>query len=289
MNALANKKGMTLVEVIVGLVVCAIFVTIAIAVISPITESYGRTENRAEAEMIGKNVLETIRGKTGTADVLEVVEQGKGLAYDRQVITVDGSGYLTIGGERAYPASYYNGKTLELVTKQDAPNKIQVLLKVKNKQGTVLAQIDTIVAPIIGGGRNELEEYEQIYKDIAKDMKPWTGRDTLIRLTYEKTGYLVKVDPRILDKTGYAGQVQYWRPYQLSSREVFFFGSAKTYESSPHGGWEAALIYIHEDVYVYKNHGTKRVGSIANASSYATMDAFINGPLMKDNFIKLEN
>ena len=157
---IGSRRGMTLIEIIVGLAVCVIFLAICVAVIAPMTHIDSRTEGKSEAQMIAKNLTESIRGKTDTCTSL-TAEDSSGntvtdtntdctvIGYDGKKITVNSDGYLTIAGNPAYPASYYNGKTVTMTVRYVTANKIRMILKVLNSEKTALGTVDTILTPVL--------------------------------------------------------------------------------------------------------------------------------------------
>jgi len=191
-----DKKGMTLIEVIVGLAVCAIFLGICIAVISPILNVDARNESKTEAQMIAKNLTESIRGKTDTCNTLSSADGGKSIAYDDNIITVNSDGYLTIKGNLVYPASYYNNnddkssssKTISMTTSDAGTNKVEMVLEVK-RGDMVLAKVDTLLSPVLTG-YSESSTSDDTYPgtDIKLVSNYWPTDEDYDKLSDKKWG-----------------------------------------------------------------------------------------------------
>ncbi|MEA4923083.1 MAG: prepilin-type N-terminal cleavage/methylation domain-containing protein [Eubacteriaceae bacterium] len=168
-----DKKGMTLIEVIVGLLICGIFVTAAIAALSPVLSTYRATENKSEAQMISKNLMETMRGKTNTCSKLTT--ENNVIEYDGKKIKISDEGYLLVDGNMAYDKSYYNDKTVGMKTGQISENKINVVLSVYSSKGKTLAEADGDLEPITQTGEKTVSEGEGTYPgtDIKLTSNYW--------------------------------------------------------------------------------------------------------------------
>lgn len=178
-KSIAGKKGMTLIEVIIGLAICGIFVGVAIAAISPITDTYRTTENKSEAQMVAKNLMETIRGKTNTCTELVADNSGTQsiIKYDGKEIRVNSDGYLLINNNLAYDAAYYNNKTIYLAATQISKNKINVILSVNNEDGKTIAKIDADLEPVLQASEKQTEDEE-----TEEDTYP--GTDIVLQSNY---------------------------------------------------------------------------------------------------------
>lgn len=144
-----NKKGFTLIEIIVGLAICVIFITVALSVVFSINNVFSRTENNAESQLIAKNLIESIRGETNTCSTLDIQSGGKEIVYDGKVISVNSNGYLVNDGELEYPESYYNGKTIKMNANKTSTNKVDVLIEVLNEEGKTIAKTSGTLTPAV--------------------------------------------------------------------------------------------------------------------------------------------
>ena len=111
-----NRKGVTLVEVIVSMSVAAIMITAILAVVAPLYKMYDRTHRKSEALIVAETVLDVIREDVRDAAALSVTqEDGRpALALDRFSVTTSAEGYLVVNGEPALAPRYYNDMTVSL-------------------------------------------------------------------------------------------------------------------------------------------------------------------------------
>ena len=152
-----SNKGATLVEIIVGLAVCLIFLGVAFAVISPIGNIFDRSGEKADAQQIANSVMESIRTKTAKSDTLST--SGNKVVYDSgtRFFAVNNEGYLVYGETVApedvrleYDRAFYSGKTISMMVSSQGTDKLEVTIDVKNKEGSRTIYSTTgILKPIL--------------------------------------------------------------------------------------------------------------------------------------------
>ena len=162
-----SNKGATLVEIIVGLAVCLIFLGVAFAIISPIGNIFDRSGEKADAQQIANSVMESIRTKTAKSDTLS--KSGNKVVYDSgtSFFAVSSEGYLVYGDMAApedvrpeYDQAFYNGKTISMTVSSLGTDKLEVTIEVKNKEGSRTIYSTTgILKPIL----TQNEEESQVF------------------------------------------------------------------------------------------------------------------------------
>lgn len=150
------KKGFTMIELVVATAVAAVLTLALVSVIAPVYRTYQRTLARADAGVIAGNVMDSIRSGAGTASIVAASSVGDSDAVDisRGLYAVqDGQLYFfdpTQTAAKATPvfdAAYYNGKTIELKTKQVGYNSVQVQVTVSGN-GLDLFTDTCVVSPL---------------------------------------------------------------------------------------------------------------------------------------------
>ncbi|HUM55899.1 MAG TPA: hypothetical protein PLC13_01960 [Bacillota bacterium] len=181
-----NNKGATLVEIIVGLAVCLIFLSVAFAIISPIGNIFDRSGEKADAQQIANNVMESIRTKTAKSDTLST--SGNKIIYDSgtRFFAVNNEGYLVYGetanpeeARLEYGRSFYSGKTISMTVSSQGTEKLKVIIEVKNKEGNRTVYSTTgILKPILI--QNEEESPAFSVEGLVN------VNDSSLELTYEE-------------------------------------------------------------------------------------------------------
>lgn len=146
-----NKKGMTLVEVIVAMVIVAALALAVTSLISPLLRSYETIEATADAQMIGESLMKDIRAKTNytktlscTNDTLKYGEQ----SGEVKEIKVNHKGYLEIAGVQDFDDNYYMDMTVALTCETTSQtNQVKVKLSMLSEGKEVFA-IDTALKPL---------------------------------------------------------------------------------------------------------------------------------------------
>jgi len=156
MSGSNGEKGFTLVETIVGLMVCLILMAVAFAVISPIGDIFGRSSQKSDAQQIAASILESIRAETSRST--ELSASANEVICDGNFFAVNGDGYLISGSTDApddaqlvYDTSFYNGKTISMTSSEEDTNKVEVTIDVTGSGGnnddplyTVTAMLSTM-------------------------------------------------------------------------------------------------------------------------------------------------
>lgn len=187
-----NKKGFTLIELIVAMSVAAIFMVCIVALISPSTKIFNRTEDSSDARLLAESLLEEIRHqanlstelKAGTTD-----QAGNGsVLIDQQTISVDEDGYLieTKGGKAAklFDDKFYKNKTVGMTADdvKDTPNCVDMTLKIYS-DGRELYRVDSRLKPVLGKTKTVVsgESEESGGTDESSDYKKWEDGNTYYR------------------------------------------------------------------------------------------------------------
>lgn len=108
-----DKRGMTLVEVIVALALMVLFMGCSIAIIMPVIRVYNKTIAMADDQSIAVNLAETISNKVYYGREIRVSEDKKTLTIDGLSYTVQ-DGYLMEGDFLLYDTGFYNGATCDI-------------------------------------------------------------------------------------------------------------------------------------------------------------------------------
>ncbi len=145
---LYNRKGFTLVESIVTLVILLIFISSLIAALVPTLNIFNRTINLADDQSVALNIADTIAHKIAYGKYTTI-------STDNKVLTVDGvqisapDGYLLIGGADGFDPGYYNGCTVNL---SFLPNDsaVNITVEIVRNNKTVFTH-QTTIKPLYSG------------------------------------------------------------------------------------------------------------------------------------------
>ena len=131
-RAYKNKKGMTLMEVLVGSMLFGMVVVTVSAIISPMIMSYRRANDLAEYNMILDNVGNLLVSEMSQASDVLITGTGVELSFQSgapKVIfnVVDGSliktfDTVTPQSTPAFPPGFYRGKSVEFEVTGVEPN-----------------------------------------------------------------------------------------------------------------------------------------------------------------------
>jgi len=113
-NVLKNKKGMTLIELIVGLVVFTIILTTVSAILAPILGFYSKANELAESSTLADSIASQIIGDLSNATKLsnlddDIITMTVNNPDDVEY-TVDAGGVLLRNGFEVLTESFYKGK-----------------------------------------------------------------------------------------------------------------------------------------------------------------------------------
>lgn len=165
-----NNKGFTLIELIVAMSIAAIFMVCLIALISPSTKIFNRTEDSSDARLLAESLLEEIRHEANLSTELKAGQtdaDGNGtILMDNRVIAIDGDGYLirTEGEktEKLFDDKFYNNKTVGMTAKDvaDVDNCVDMTLKIYSG-GKELYSIDSQLKPVLDKSSTTLVAEEE--------------------------------------------------------------------------------------------------------------------------------
>lgn len=132
---LKNKKGMTLIEMITGIMVFTVFTACAMMLLSPMINIFAETKGYSEAATIADNLASRLSSDIQTASEMSVSEDLLEITTaDRQKSSygVNANGYLVNNTVLVFPVEYYNGNKLELKFSRDG-DIVQVDIKITGK------------------------------------------------------------------------------------------------------------------------------------------------------------
>ncbi|MCQ4638013.1 type II secretion system GspH family protein [Anaerovorax odorimutans] len=156
-----NKKGFTLIELIVAMSVAAIFMVCVVALISPSTKIFNRTEDSSDARLLAESLLEEIRHEANLSTSLTAGatdEKGNGhINIDEKVIAVDKEGFLVrtnaSGGDsqKLFDDKFYKNKTVGMTAAnvKNVDNCVDMTLKIYS-DGRELYSLDSRLKPVLG-------------------------------------------------------------------------------------------------------------------------------------------
>ena len=119
----SDQRGFTLVELMVSMAMAAILAMSLIQIVAPVYRTYRRTLNRADAQMIAENVLDSIRKSAIRAGKVTANGDGTGVDVGSGVYWVKGGGLVftasPVNGtpsadQPVFDPKYYNGKAVAL-------------------------------------------------------------------------------------------------------------------------------------------------------------------------------
>ena len=120
-NRRRRSKGYTLVELIVAMSVAAVLFISMVSIVAPIYRVFGRTRERADAQLVAGTVLDSVRAACANARSLTASGDGSMLYVDGSAaFSLSPAGYLLFDGDTAdaeeadllLASGLYNGKTL---------------------------------------------------------------------------------------------------------------------------------------------------------------------------------
>jgi len=121
-KVLNNKKGMTLIELLIGSLLFAVVMATATAVLAPMMQTLSRANDLAEYNILLDNVGNKLASEIAQAseikseDPLRLVIQGKIIEY-----TVH-NGSLERNGLPVFPPGFYEGKSISFKITAVAPD-----------------------------------------------------------------------------------------------------------------------------------------------------------------------
>lgn len=184
-----NKRGFTLIELIVAMAVAAVFIICVIALISPSTKIFNRVEDSADAKLLTESLLEEIRSDANLSGALnagEKDENGNGTVQaDDITISVNNEGYLikTKNGETQllFDPKFYKNKTVTMETAQSGENCVDMTLNVFSGD----RQIYTLKSQL----KPVLDVASMYDKNTPEGMLALARGEIALNATYKQYGY----------------------------------------------------------------------------------------------------
>ena len=122
-NVLHNKKGISLIEILVGSLMFALIAITVTAVIAPMMMAYVRANNLAEyntlLDSVGNQIVSDLARSTSApvqmgADVVEIT-----INTDRNIVYTVENGSLIRNGSPVFADGFYKGKSINFLVEED--------------------------------------------------------------------------------------------------------------------------------------------------------------------------
>lgn len=281
-----NKKGFTLVELVVILVILAILM----AILVPSLVGYIRKAKNQQAfaecrscviaaqsiasETYGKDKSATLNWGTPTSDYTAVQTMAE-VPTDSKIDTISTN-------TEQYLVIYLSYTTGDLTVIYERDHNPEYYLQ-EEPGWSVDAKKDV-------AGLSGYAGFVEGYEGNSPDR--WTAaREWLNSLAEDGKGSLPEVSASVTEKAGYGDKKMYWRPYYLGDKknpQVIYYANSDNMKdedgnlrSQSGNTWNAALIMINGTLYRYskndKTTGTGISSIYRNASDYASASKYIEG------------
>lgn len=183
-----DKKGYTLIELVVATLVAMVLILSMVTIIAPIYKTYQRTLSRSDAQLVAENLLDNIRQNASTATALSAEKDGTKdtLSIGSAVYAVSDEGYLMLGNVPVFPKSYYAGKRISMTCKQAAANQVQVTLSVSDSE-LQLTEVTAVISSMraVLGTSYSLSTPEGALQALKDAIKNYAGAGTNEALFHE--------------------------------------------------------------------------------------------------------
>ena len=163
-----QKKGFTLIELIIAIAVLSIFTLAAANIMFPVLNTYFETQKLADSNMVCSSVLDTIRKDVSIAtDKPEVSQDGHKISLnckygkteyfsgeDRSGNLEYGKGFLYRSDVKdaltkpVFDDSFYKDKTIEIVFDETKTNVYKITASVFDGEELICSQ-NTLITPLI--------------------------------------------------------------------------------------------------------------------------------------------
>jgi prepilin-type N-terminal cleavage/methylation domain-containing protein len=223
-----NRKGFTLVEVIVVLVILGILMAILIPALTGYISKAKTRSCEVRRSSMQRYFKAAYAGEDALRECTDIVEL-------KQATNQDILGYMVEHGyceEAETECPVYHQK-YEVDFYVDGDGKMNI----------------DFVCPC---NENSLNGYLSLAKNFYDDKlnggSKYNDRKYLIEDIYNKRGSLLKVSSQFTKGTAYeGGKDMYWRPYYLNDGTMVMY--ATNDNSATHAQWRAGLVYVNGKVY----------------------------------------
>ena len=181
----SNKKGFTLVELIVGLAILGIVIAVAMSLISPISNDYSSSSEKSAAQSIATSIVNEIKQKTNNSTALAAKDSST-VSYttsgETKEITASG-GYLYIDGSKPYSDDFYKNDTItmDVSANSETVNTVDVTLTVLGQSGKSLYKTTCTLQPTLvankstdtGGGTGDQTDADKTLEEYNITAQSW--------------------------------------------------------------------------------------------------------------------
>lgn len=235
-----NKKGFTLIEIIVVVVILAVLMAVAVPsvlkYIDTAQEAPALTEAHAIVTAAQKKVIEKYsqtRNENVDLDdndnqwIEEFVDEGGKIQGSISVSNKSVTKLLYLASNGLYVL--YENQEYKIVDENELNN-------------TILGQLNQMII-----------NYTQLTNDLyaSTEINLGTGREYLIKKIAKENG-LIKVDDNLSEKSDSKTDL-YWKPYYLNNAQNPSMILFANYSKTDHGQWYANLVYVDGKIYKCNN------------------------------------
>lgn len=265
-----NKKGFTLIEIIVVVVILAVLMAVAVPsllkYLDTAQEAPALTETHAIVTAAQKRVIEKY-SQTKDENIFLNTTDNKWI-----------EDFVNEGGKIQGSVTVTNKEITRLLYK--ASNGLYVLYE--NQEYKIVSE-DELKNNIYSQLDQMVVDYTKLTKDLfnSGNVGKFAGREKIIEELVNQSG-LVKVDESLTKKAGVTGDL-YWKPYYLNNTEEPSMAMFANNNQTGTGGWRANLVYV--DGHIYKCNSVQ----INDFHNYTTTDKLLNYlETNSDKFQKIE-
>ncbi len=234
-----NKKGFTLIEIIVVIVILAVLMAVAVPsvlkYIDTAQEAPALTECHAIVTAAQKRVIEKYAKNHDDNVSLDDTDNKWIEDFVNEGGTIQGT--ITVTNKEVTRLLY------------NASNGLYVLYDINmNPEYSILAKedIEQTITTVLDNSINEFtSKINDLY--VSKQLSKFAGRETVIEKIAKEMSFS-KVSENLKNQTDSKTDL-YWKPYYLNNVEnpsLFLFAN---YSQTDHGGWNASLIYVSGQIY----------------------------------------